>query len=109
MSANIAKEYINDQFATFKRINESFPALSMDDHFLGYEAANLVWDTMYVLFDIRLIMDEAHTKDEMMAMLEEMREEYISGAIPNGCRVEKNAVDAINSIIRNVFDLYCKE
>lgn len=106
MSATIAKDFINAQHATFKSINESFPALSMGDHFLGYEAANLVWDTLYVLADIRLIMDEAHTMDEMMALLEEMREEYTRGAIPSGCRVEKNVVDVINRIIRAVTDLY---
>lgn len=110
MTANIAKNFINEQYNVFKSLNYSFSSISKGDHFLGYEAAHMVWDTLYVLADIKLVMDdEADTMEQMMHLLEDLHDEYKSGAIPSGCRVEKNAVDAITRIINAVNDMHCEE
>lgn len=107
MTAKIAKDYINEQYSIIKSLNDNFSAVKDGYYFIGRDAACMVWDTMYVLADIKMVMDdEADTKEQMMELLEDLREEYKRGVTPGAACNEKNVLAAINYVIYAVNELY---
>lgn len=106
MNANIAKKYIDEQIATFRSILDSFPKHSMDDNFLAYDAENIIWDTLYTLSEVKDVISDAKTSEQVFEYLEDLSDEYDSGISANGARVHANVVSAIDRIIRAVRNLY---
>ena len=105
MTATIAKTYIEEQIAIFERIHNSFPKLSIYDSFLAYDAANEIWDTLHVLYDIRSELKGAESQQQVMEALALIQDDY-QNAILAACRVRENVENAFRRISEAVKSLY---
>ena len=108
MKSTIAQKYIREQIETYERIRASFPALSLDDHFLGYDLVNSVRETLAVLRDVRDEIKAAQTYGEVQATLLELYKIYREEGVMD---VEDNAraVSILSSIYNAIIDLYAAE
>lgn len=108
MKSDIAQQYICEQIETYERIRASFPALSLGDHFLGYDLVNSVRETLAVLRDVRDEIKTAQTYGEVKATLDELRVDYGKYGLTD-VETHDRAVSILIRIINYLNDMYARE
>lgn len=70
------KTYLDEQIAAYKAIKDSFPTLTMDDHFIGHGLYCSVRDTLHLLVELKGEAKDAKSCEEFWSVFGEIRSEY---------------------------------